>query len=144
VHEVTRDCEETLISDTEEKLFRQINPIHLQNGRVSSAVFVPRKTDNAKASVHIGSKIGTAKEAFNFYTGVLGFKSIGVLEVTYQIVQNEGLSAFHSPCSELLQDGTSISNSAHGHIDFSSCTSGSQIGKKAAKLRDYSFEVRLP
>jgi hypothetical protein len=62
-------------------LYRQINPLFVQNGNISSQAFRPTTKDNNKLSVYDGSLI-SSKNAYEHFTGILGCSSIGVMAVS--------------------------------------------------------------
>ncbi len=109
-------------------LFRQINPVWVQNGRITSQAFKPTPKDNKRLSVYDGDKI-TASEAWNHYVCVLGFTSAGVVAVTVEECQSRDLNVEPDP----------IPFPAHAVILFTEF-SVSQIEKVAKYLKKAAIQ----
>lgn len=62
-------------------LLRQVNPLWVQQGRVTSQVFRPTPKDEKRLSVYDGDQI-TPENAWKHFCADLGFTSVGVLAVT--------------------------------------------------------------
>jgi hypothetical protein len=62
-------------------LLRQIHPSFVQDGRVSSQAFRPTPKDEQNLSVYDGDQI-QPQPAYEHYTTILGFQSIGVMGVS--------------------------------------------------------------
>ena len=62
-------------------LLRQVHPSFIQKGRVTSQAFRPTPKDEHKLSTYDGDQI-QPWPAFQHYTEVLRFESVGVLGVT--------------------------------------------------------------
>ena len=104
-------------------LHRQVHPIHIQQGRVTSQVFRPTPKDSKRLSVYDGDQID-AEAAWEHYTGGLGYNSVGVLSVTVRECQDEELPVHADP--EPFPE--------HAVIDFTACSSN-QIKSKAKRLK---------
>lgn len=107
-------------------LLRQVNPSWIQQGRITSQLFVPTKKDANRPSVYDGDQI-TPEKSWQHYTGVLLFASVGVVAVTFQECQDEGLPPALDPRPDFPE---------HAVIDFSGCTSNGEIRRKADTLRN--------
>ncbi|MCF7853527.1 MAG: hypothetical protein K9N51_01920 [Candidatus Pacebacteria bacterium] len=104
-------------------LHRQVHPMMLQEGRVTSQVFRPTPKDDKKLSVYDGDQID-AEEAWEHFTGTLGFESAGVMAVTVAECKEEGLPAIADP--DPFPE--------HVLVDFSDF-SENQIRRKAKRLK---------
>lgn len=62
-------------------LLRQVTPSWMQKGQVSSQAFRPTPKDGKKLSVYDGDQI-TAEKAWEHFSRMLGFSSVGVLAVS--------------------------------------------------------------
>lgn len=76
-------------------LLRQINPLWLQNGRVTSQAFRPTPKDEKMLSVYDGDMI-SAQNAWQHFTGA-GYASVGVMAVTVGECGELGLAARSTP-----------------------------------------------
>ena len=77
-------------------LLRQVNPNWIHLGRVTSQAFTPTPKDNGRISTYDGDRI-TPEESWNHFTRVLGYNSAGVLGVTVEECESEGLTAVPDP-----------------------------------------------
>ena len=115
-------------------LYRQVHPIWVQNGRVSSQVFRPTPKDQHQLSVNDGDLI-SAENSWKHFSG-RGLKSAGVLAVTVRECNAESLRCQPSP--EVFPE--------HAHIDFSGFTEGQIKGKgkrltELANTRGWQYQV---
>lgn len=110
-------------------LLRQINPHWVQEGRITSQVFLPTRKDADRLSVYDGDQI-SPEDSWIHYTGDRGFASVGVVAVEFQECSDEGLT----PSSDPIVDFP-----AHAVIDFSSCISNGDKRRKAENLRNKAF-----
>jgi hypothetical protein len=106
-------------------LLRQAHPTFVQDGKITSQVFMPFPKDNGHLSVYDGDKI-SANAAFEHYTKSLGHASGSVWGVTCDESANAGLSCQSSPLENFPE---------HAHIDFSG-KSDKECRKLAKKLKD--------
>lgn len=103
-------------------LHRQVHPSWVQQGRVTSQVFRPTPKDSGRVSVYNGALIN-AKAAWEHFTSILGFASIGCVAVTVAECEQFDLMA--------EADGTPFPE--HASINFAG-HSKSQILKRADRL----------
>lgn len=109
------------------KLFRQVHRSCLdEDGKPTSQAFKPTKKDNGLLSVYDGDKI-EAEDAWNHYTKILGFSSVGVIAVTVGECRSLGLQVRPDPAPF----------PEHAVIDFSDF-SRSSASKKASNLVDFA------
>lgn len=105
------------------QLYRQVNPVFIQEGRVTSQVFSPTPKDEKRLSVYDGDQI-TPEAAWKHFTETLNFNSVGVLAVTVQDCKQQNLSV--AADSEPFPE--------HVLIDFRAVPSGGEMRKKAKIL----------
>ena len=86
-------------------LLRQIHPSWVQQGHVTSQAFKPMPKDQKKLSVYDGDLIDP-HAAWLHFTQRLGFQSIGVLAVTVEECQAEGLQAASNPLKDFPEHAT--------------------------------------
>ena len=77
-------------------LHRQVHPNFIRNGETTSQAFTPTPKDNNRLSVYDGDMI-SATVAWEHFTGVLGFKSGGVMSVSVAECQAIELSVSSDP-----------------------------------------------
>ena len=104
-------------------LHRQVNPSWVQNNRVTSQAFKPTPKDKGLLSVYDGDKM-TAEKAWEHFTTILKFQSVGSLGLTVKECTDNELPVEPKP-QEFPE---------HVVINFTAF-SGNQIEKKAKKLR---------
>ena len=104
-------------------LLRQVHPSFVQRGRITSQVFTPRLTDGNRLSVYDGDQI-SAESAWRHYTERQGRMSAGVVAVTVEECDGEGLEV-HSDPSDFPE---------HAVIEFGEKDKG-QIRAVAKRLR---------
>ena len=104
-------------------LLRQVHPSFVQAGRVTSQVFRPTPKDESLLSVYDGDQI-SAEDSWTHFTNKQGFQSVGVLAVTVDECDAEGLFARSDPGPF----------PEHAVIDFTGL-SENQIEKKGKKLK---------
>lgn len=121
---------EEVISDQSEKLWRQVNPAWIQDGRVTSQLFSPTPKDTGEVSVTRGSLV-SSEESHRYHTEDLGLRSVGVYFVEVADVGAVDLSAIDDSKSE----GTEDRPPGHAFIDFKNVGS-KQMRKRASLLRD--------
>ena len=103
-------------------LLRQVNPVWIQAGRITSQVFRPTPKDSKRLSVYDGDQI-SAEGAWSHYVKELELSSVGVVAVTVAECEEQDLSV--APDPEPFPE--------HVLIEFDAC-SNSQIKTKAKKL----------
>ena len=120
----------TPIRPTDEILFRQIHPSLLQDGVISSAVFIPTMNDDGKLSVDRSSKT-TTTASFDLYIGS-GRASVAVCGVTVEEYDKENIPCYPDPLEamEILH-----ANPAHAYADFNAFGTN-QRRKLAQRLRN--------
>jgi len=104
-------------------LFRQVHPSFVQAGKVSSQVFRPTPKDKSKLSMYNGDKIDPVK-AFEHYTAVLKFSSVGVFGLEKQETDAQNIP--------VIDDSAPFFE--HCSLDFSAF-SKSQIERMAKILK---------
>jgi hypothetical protein len=117
-----------VIPRSDELLFRQVNPVLVDDNRVTSQVFRPGGEDGGLLSVHRSTKT-SAEGAYRIHTEQKGRRSIGVLCVSVNEAGGIGLNAFDDEETDPVPDP------AHALIDFRSLER-KQCEKSAKKLRD--------
>ncbi len=116
------------LTDRTELLYRNARTPLVVDGHVSSTVFEPSRTDNKLLSVDRSSK-SRPKIAFELFLSRAGSTSSGILAVTAEECQSEGVPALENELAD---------NPAHTVCDFRS-HNNSQTKKRAAKLRDLAM-----
>lgn len=122
---------EFVIDDLEERLWRQVNPAFVHDGRVTSQAFSPTPKDSGELSTSRRSVVG-AEAAYTHHTVVLGYSSVGVYSVDVREVVEEQLRVIDDSA---VDDGESRPP-GHAFVDFRSIASIKGHRKIAAKLRD--------
>ncbi|MET9700663.1 hypothetical protein ABZY31_27600 [Streptomyces sp. NPDC006529] len=122
---------EFLIEGGKEKLWRQVTPTWVHDGRVTSQIFKPTPKDIGELSVTRQSKV-TPKEAYDYYTRILNLNSVGVYSVDVDEVRGEGLRAVDD---SMVEDGETRPP-GHSFIDFKHLTSKGSRERRGANLRD--------
>ena len=107
-------------------LYRQVHPNFIRGGETTSQAFTPTPKDNNRLSVYDGDMISAAA-AWEHFTGVLGFKSGGVMSVSVAECQAIELSVFPDPTDF----------PEHALIEFGGLTKR-QVTTKAKQLREYA------
>ena len=110
--------------------FRQVHPSWIKGteSRVTSQVFKPTPKDEKRLSVSL-EELTTAEQAFQHHTQRLKLASAGVLAVTDEEVQSQGLAVVADPIRGPLPDP------AHAYIDYTKVDAGNAIERKAKMLR---------
>jgi len=103
-------------------LLRQVNPVWIQAGRITSQVFRPTPKDSKRLSVYDGDQI-SAEGAWSHYVKELELSSAGVVAVTVAECEEQDLPV--APDPEPFPE--------HVTIKFNDC-SNSQIKTKAKQL----------
>ena len=104
-------------------LYRQVNPIWIRNGEISSQTFRPTRKDAGLLSVYDGDQI-TAQGAWQHFTDNLGFASAGVIAVSVAECEEQQLLVRPDP----------VPFPEHAVIDFTGL-SRSQVERKADRLK---------
>ena len=108
--------------NNETMLYRQVHPIWIQQGQVTSQVFRPTPKDKKQLSTYDGDQI-TAENAWQHFTNTLSCLSLGVVGVTVEECQHHNLDTIPDP--KTFRE--------HVLIDFTSHDTENQI-KKISKL----------
>ena len=96
-------------------LWRQVNPWHIKENRITSELFLPTRAEGGKSSVYDGDQI-SAKESWEHYNAPdpEGSKaSLGVMALTVEECQMEGVEPVPDPTpfpEHVLLDFTGLSN----------------------------------
>ncbi|MER6556228.1 hypothetical protein ABT300_00430 [Streptomyces sp. NPDC001027] len=122
---------ESEITNQEEKLWRQVNPSWVHDGRVSSQLFRPTPKDTGEVSVTRSSLV-TPEESYRHHTEVLGYSSVGVYYVDVAEVHEVGLRVVDD---SQVDDGFERPP-AHAYVDFKAVQSKGDQHKRASTLRD--------
>ncbi|WP_133910695.1 hypothetical protein [Streptomyces sp. NBC_00582] len=122
---------ENEITNQEEKLWRQVNPGWVHDGRVSSQLFRPTPKDTGEVSVTRSSLV-TPEESHRHHTEVMGYASAGVYYVDVAEVQEVGLRVV----DDSQVDDEDERPPAHAYVDFKSVQSKGDQQRRASKLRD--------
>jgi hypothetical protein len=129
--------EERRLDDGDERLYRQVHPLWIEDGEPSSQAFRTTKKDEGMLSIALGSKT-SAEGAFLHYTQVLELASGGTWAVTVGEVLDVELSSFEQPLEN---------DPAHGYIDFRGHGRGAMESKSKvlrAKARDRGCVYEAP
>ena len=114
--------------NSETLLLRQVHPVFLEDGLVSSQAFAPFPKDEGLLSVYDGDLI-SARDALRHYTEQLQLQSGGVWAVQVSQTDEIGLSSRPDPLENFEQ---------HAVIDFTA-HSAKTARKLAKKLRDFAI-----
>jgi hypothetical protein len=116
-------------------LHRQVHPTWVQQGHITSQVFRPTPKDGKKISAYDGGQIA-AKDAWDHFTGTLGFASAGVVSVTPRECCSEGVQPVSDPApfpEHVLIDFTAHDDAAIRRI--------SKRLKEHATVRGWQFRA---
>ncbi|HWR31182.1 MAG TPA: hypothetical protein VN631_15245 [Negativicutes bacterium] len=102
-------------------LYRQVHPSWIQDGQITSQVFIPTPKDEKMLSAYDGD-IVSSQDSWIHYTGELGNESDGVVAVSYEECAIQNVTPLPDP--ETFD--------AHVLIDYSS-QSESKIRKRISK-----------
>lgn len=119
------------ISNGDEKIWRQVNPGWIHDGRVSSQLFRPTPKDTGEVSVTRSSMV-TPEEAYHHHTVALGFASVGVFCVEIGEVNQVDLGVIDD---SRVDDGVNRPP-GHAYVDFKPVASKGMQQKRASLLRD--------
>lgn len=119
------------ISTVDEKLWRQVNPGWVHDGRVSSQLFRPTPKDTGEVSVTRSSLV-TPQAAHQHHTGTLGYASVGVFCVEVSEVNETGLRAV----DDAHVDDGETRPPAHAYVDYKLIDSKKLQQRRASILRD--------
>lgn len=120
------------------QLLRQVHPTFVQAGKVTSQAFRPTAKDEGLLSMYDGDMIA-AEAAFLHYTTSLNLESVGVMGVTVQECNDEGLPS--RPDTEWFKE--------HVVIDFTGqsangCEKKSKKLKAKAEMRGWLYTTQFP
>ena len=116
-------------------LHRQVHPSWVQQGRVTSQVFRPTPKDKKKLSVYDGDKI-TADKAWEHFTTVLMFPSVGVLAVT--VAECKSLQLTPAPDPEAFPEHALIDFTPHAENQI---VKKSKLLKACAETRGWQYQA---
>ncbi len=119
------------IADQEERLWRQVHPIWIHEGRVTSQLFSPTPKDSGEVSVTRASLV-SPEDSYQYHTETLNLQSIGVYCVDIAEVREVNLRAVDD---SQVEDGEERPP-AHAFLDFKAVASPKQRRKRASLLRD--------
>lgn len=115
--------------NNETMLLRQVNPLFVVEGRLTSQIFRPTDKDDKRLSVYDGDLI-SPEDSWDHFTTSLGFRSKGVLGVTVDECESSNLTA--EPDNEPFPE--------HAIISFESCETKGAIRTAGKKLNKYAAE----
>jgi hypothetical protein len=110
-------------------LHRQVHPVWVQEGRITSQAFRPTPKDEKRLSVYNGDRVD-ARGAWEHFTETLGFISAGGVAVSVEECEGIGLTAAEDPLEFFPE---------HAIIDFAGFGT-SQTKKAAERLREFAVE----
>lgn len=110
-------------------LLRQVHPLFIPEGQLTSQAFVPFPKDDGKPSVYDGDQISAA-DSHKHYTTVLQLQSHSVWGVKCAEVTSVGLSSAPDPLENFP---------SHSIIDFNGHAEKTQR-KLAKKLKAFALE----
>lgn len=113
------DCESE-ITESDEQLWRQVPPSRCVGALPILEVFIPSSQDERKLSVGQSSRV-SAEQCFNDYTGALGCKSIGVVQLSVSsVVLAAQVAVDENPLTVRVVDDAACDEVPdwHGYIDF--------------------------
>lgn len=114
------------LEDSDEVLFRQVNPSFYDNGEPSSQPFMPTSKDDNKLSVD-RSSLTDAERSYQLFVAN-GFRSSAVYGLTVGEFSAESLPSVSDP---VVASAGLAANPAHAYVDFSAY--GAQEQKRKAK-----------
>jgi len=114
----------------EELLHRQVPPMWIDQGKVSSQAFFPSTKDAGLLSVSRAS-VTTTEEAYRLCVKVKGLASAGVWSVSVGECDDLSLPSYEHP------DVQPVPDPAHSLIDFNGHTR-SQQNRRSQKLRNHA------
>lgn len=117
--------ENAVLTDTDELLYRQVHPVQMPSGQMSSEAFNPSARDKDLLSTlreHVGPE-----EAYRRWTEDKGFLSIGTYAVSVGEVGDQDLQAI---------DDSATTEPDHVSIDYSSAETKGERKRRSRKLRD--------
>ena len=127
---------EELLSEREERLWRNAHPDWIVDGKLTSQVFRPTPKDRQKISTAREAKV-SAEDSFKEFTEEFEFNSAGVWAVSVGEVHDEGLRSIYD---ERSPSTATPCLTGHSSIDFTGI-SNSQAKRIGGRLRDRA-EVR--
>ena len=116
-------------------LLRQVHPLFIQAGKITSQVFRPTPKDESKLSLYNGDLI-SAENAYYHYKNQLILESAGVVAVSKAECESQEL--------QIVEDCVPFPE--HCSLDFRNCTKA-QVERKAkylkkhAETRGWLFEI---
>lgn len=118
--------------------FRNVNPILISEGVVSSSAFTPTKGDEGELSTARSSKVTSRQHYEEFVQS--GHNSAGVYSISTDDIREERLRWVDN---ESLQD-ESLYMTGHAYIDFRACASKGAQKRKARSLARKATQVYSP
>lgn len=129
---------EELLTDPNERLWRQVHPQRISEGVISSEAFEPGRSDAKQLSCSRESKV-SAEEAYAHYTLELRMQSAGVAAISVQDVEsgapipgNESAVASLRAVDDTASGGSDLPP-GHTYVDFRPLGSA-RAAKKAKQL----------
>lgn len=130
-HEELRE-HEFEVPASDELLWRQVHPKHIDGDQISKLAFLPSPKDEGELSVNRAS-IVTAQEAFEYYTVNLGYESVGVQAVSAQEVTSQSLRVIDDSNTEQTQ------SPGHAFVDYRAVETKNKRARIASQLRDHAI-----
>ena len=117
------------LDDQTERLFRQVHPSWIQEGRPTSQAFRPTPKDQGQLSLARGAKTSAA-DAYALYTVRMGLKSAGVWALRVGDFTAQNIAVFADPI-----DGP-VPDPAHAVADFA------ELDDKQTRIRSQMLKAR--
>ena len=114
--------------NSETTLLRQVHPVFIPDGQLTSQAFMPFPKDEGKLSVYDGDQISAA-DSYKHYTEVLRNASDSVWGITVAEVTEAGLTSASAPLEKFP---------SHALIDFTDHP-GKNFRKLAKKLKVFAL-----
>jgi hypothetical protein len=111
--------------DQDTRLLRQVSPSWLIDGRITSQVFRPTPKDEGLLSTYDGDRI-TPCDAWEHFTTVLNFQSVGVVAVTVSECASMSLPVHTDEKTNFRE---------HVVIDFRSVTTNRKMERLSKDLK---------
>lgn len=124
--EITRER----LLDGEERLYRQVHPTWIRDGRPSGQAFTPTRKDQDQLST-ARSSLTTPEGAFRLHTEGRKLKSGGTWGVTVAECESANVIPFHDPTTSPPEV---VADPAHTSVDFSMLPSNSKKDAAGAWL----------
>ena len=126
---------DTILSDGDEVLLRQIHPNLYLDGKIASTAFMPTTDDKGELSVD-RSSLTTPAASFDLYVAN-GRESVAVYGVSVRQFEAQGVPCHSDP---LPETDKLKANPAHAFADFKGIETPKKQKQAAQRLRDRAVE----